>query len=79
MTPPQAAIRALNNEDNDPTACAVSSLAFMRSRKAITVRTGNAAFQITEILVVGVVTADTVQPVVPSGQFSLVKIDERIA
>jgi hypothetical protein len=76
---PLSAIKAVNNEEHDPTACAMASFAFVRGRDAITVRTRNGAFQITKILVVGVVTEDTVQSIVPAIQFSLLKIDERIA
>ena len=76
---PLTAVRAVNDEKSDRTACAVASLAFVRGRDAITVRTRNVAFQIVEVLVVGVVTADEVQPIVPSVQFALFKIDERMA
>src|SRR5580658_10005904 len=49
---PVAAIAAVNAEHGDPSACAVASLAFLRSREAVTVRKADAAFQIVRILVV---------------------------
>ena len=52
----QAAVREVNDEERDPTACAVASLAFVRGHRATTMRTSRATFQIAEILVIGVVT-----------------------
>jgi hypothetical protein len=43
---PQTAIRAVNDEEKDPTACGVANLAFVRGHNIITVRTKDAAFQI---------------------------------
>lgn len=75
-----AAIQAVNSEAGNLAACTVASLAFVRGRDAITVRTGNATFRIAPILVIGVLTSTGVQPVVtPSVQFAPFKIDERIA
>lgn len=74
---PQTAVRAVNDEERDPAACGVASLAFVRGHSAITVRTKDATFQITNILVVGLVTDDGVRSVAPSVQFYPFKIDER--
>jgi hypothetical protein len=74
---PQAAIRDVNDEERDPTACTVASLAFIRGHRATTMRTSRATFQIAEILVIGVVTREGIQSLAPSIQFSLFKIDER--
>ncbi len=76
---PQTAVRAVNDEERDPTACGVANLAFVRGHNAVTVRTKDATFQITNILVIGVVSDDGINSVVPSVQFFLSKIDERRA
>jgi hypothetical protein len=75
----RTAVRAINDEENNPTACAVVSIAFVRGRNTTTVRTRRATFQITDILVMGVITDDGVQYIAPAVQFSLFKIDERNA
>ena len=76
---PESAIRAVNAEEHDPTACAVASLAFVRGGNPVTVRRKDATFQIVPILVVGIVTRDGVRGVVPAVYFSLFKVDERMA
>lgn len=76
-TDPQTAVRSVNDEERDPTACGVVTLAFVRGRNAVTVRTKDATFQIANILVIGMVTDDGIESVVPSVQFFLFKIDER--
>jgi hypothetical protein len=75
----QSAIRAINDEEKDPTACGVANLAFIRGHHTVTVQTESATFQIADILVIGVVTPTSVQSTAPSVQFSLFKIDERRA
>jgi hypothetical protein len=76
---PQGAIRAVNAEEHDPTACAVASLAFVRGGNPVTVRKRDATFQIVPILVVGVVTPDGVRGIIPAVYFSLFKVEERSA
>jgi hypothetical protein len=76
---PHGAIRAVNAEEHDPTACAVASLSFVRGGKPVTVRSKDATFQIVPILVVGVVTRDGVRAVVPAVYFSLFRVEERMA
>jgi hypothetical protein len=76
---PQSAIRAVNAEANDPTACAVASLAFVRGNHSVSVRKNDATFQIVPILVVGVVTPDGVRGIAPAVYFSLFRVEERSA
>jgi hypothetical protein len=75
---PQSAIAAVNAEENGK-ACSVASLAFRRGRIATTVRSKSAAFQIVDILVVGVVTERGVDAVGPAVYFALFRIEERVA
>jgi hypothetical protein len=76
---PRTAISATNDEENDPKACAVVNIAFVRGHNTVTVRTRNATYQIADILVVGVITDNGVQYVTPAIQFSLFQVDERKA
>ena len=76
---PLAAIHAVNAEANDPSACVAASLAFLRGHDAVTVRKKDAAFQIVQILVVGIVTEHGIKPLVPALYFSLFRIEERTA
>jgi hypothetical protein len=76
---PQTAVRAVNDEERDPAACGMANLAFVRGHNAVTVRTKDATFQITDVLVIGVVTDNGIASIAPSVQFFLFKIDERRA
>jgi hypothetical protein len=76
---PRTAIRAVNAEEHDPTACAVASLAFVRGSNSVTVRKRDTTFQIVPILVVGVVTPDGVRGIIPAVYFSLFRVEERSA
>ena len=76
---PQAAVRAVNAEANDPAACRVASIAFVRGEEAVTVRKDAVAFQIVRIRVVGLVTATGLRAVPPAYCFALFRIEERIA
>jgi hypothetical protein len=76
---PQTAIRDVNVEEENPTACGAAKLAFFRGRNTVTIRTKDATFQIIDILVIGLVTEHGLRSVAPSVQFALFKIDERIA
>ena len=72
----QAAVDAVNAEGHDPTACAVSTMAYVRGPQLGTARNKDAAFEIVRILVVGVVTETGVKSVTPASFFSLFEIDE---
>jgi hypothetical protein len=75
-----AAIKAVNAEAGDPTACGLAALAFVHGHDAVTVRINGATFRIAAILVIGVVTETGMQPVAaPAVQFAPFKIDERTA
>jgi hypothetical protein len=71
-----AALRAVNAEEHDPSACAVVSVAFVRGPELATVRSKDKTFQIVRILVVGVSTPRGFQSVVPAAYFSLFKVEE---
>lgn len=66
----------VNTAERDPTACVVSTIAYLRGRKVAMARTRDTTFQIVPILVLGIVTEKGVQSVTPSSFFSAIEIDE---
>jgi hypothetical protein len=72
----EAAVVAVNAEVQNPTACALMDVAFMRGSQVSTVRHGDNTFGIVRILVVGLSTASGVKPVRPAAYFSLFGIRE---
>jgi hypothetical protein len=72
----QSAINAVNEEEKNPTACAVQTVAFMRGPELGTARNKESAFQIVRILVVGVETRSGLRSTQPSAYFSAFKVLE---
>src|SRR5262245_40560599 len=73
------AIKAVNAEENDPTACASGTIAFIRGPEITTARTKNGTFHIVRVLVVGVLTEAGFRTTVPMAFFSFERVDERVA
>jgi hypothetical protein len=72
----QAAIRLVNAEQKNPTACAMMNIAFMRGNQLGTARHGDNAFHITHILVIGVENGNGIQPVQPAAYYSAFGVKE---
>jgi hypothetical protein len=72
----QAAIDAVNAEEQDPSACALVDVAYLRGAKIGMARNGGSAFEIVQILVVGIDTAAGIRAVRPSAYFSLFGVKE---
>ena len=72
----QSAINAVNTEEQNPTACALTTVAFMRGPEIGTARNKESAFQIVRLLVVGVETPSGLRSVRPSAYFSAFKVIE---
>jgi hypothetical protein len=72
----QAAIVAVNAEEQNPSACVIRNVAYMRGTKVGIVRRGDRAFEIVRILVVGIKTSNGIHPVRPSVHFSLFGVRE---
>jgi hypothetical protein len=70
------ALRVVNAEEQNPRACLIRKVAYMRGMKVGMVRHGNSAFEIVRILVVGVETGGGILPVRPSIHFSLFGVKE---
>jgi len=71
-----AAIRVVNAEEQNPSACAIVKVAYMRGPQITMARNGDSAFEIARILVVGVETEDGIQAVRPAVFFSLFGVKE---
>ena len=74
-----AAVSTVNAEVQDPSACAMASMAYLVSPPLATERRKDLTFQIVQILVVGVITKNGVAPVEPTKLFSVLEVDEREA
>lgn len=66
----EAAIRAVNREEGDRTACGVLSAAFVRGPHIAAASHGDMAFEVLRILVVGVKTASGIRRVPPATYFA---------
>jgi hypothetical protein len=71
-----AAIRAINTEEQNPGACALVNVAYMRGVQIAMARHGDYAFEIVRILVVGIATDSGIRPVRPAAYFSLFHVKE---
>jgi hypothetical protein len=72
----QSTAGRVNSAEHDPTACAVSTMAYVRGPQLARVRNKDATFQIVRILVLGVVTETGVEPVTPAPFFSVIEVEE---
>ena len=72
----QAAIRAVNTEENNPNACALVDVSYVQGPDVGMARSSSHAFRIVPIVVVGVKTPRGFGPVKPVLFFTPLKIDE---
>ncbi len=72
----QDAIRVVNAEQQNPSACVIENLAYMRGTRLGIVRHGDSAFEIVRVLVIGIETENGILPVRPSVYFSLLSVKE---
>src|SRR5262245_19425035 len=75
----QAAIRTVNAEAHNASACALATVAYVRGAKAGTARSKAGTFEIVEVLVVGVGTRGGLEQASPAVYFTLFKVEERPA
>jgi hypothetical protein len=73
---PSSAIKAVNAEVANPTACGIADAAYVRGAPVGIIRTATEAFQILPVLVVAIRTPDGMRPTTPSIFFTLVKLKE---
>jgi hypothetical protein len=72
----QAAIRVVNAEEQNPSACVIMNVAYMRGTQIRMARHGDSAFEIVRILVIGIETDNGILPVRPRVYFSLFGVME---
>jgi hypothetical protein len=72
----EAAVVAVNAEEQDRTACALMNVAYLRGSQIAMARHGDHAFEIVRILVVFIPTETDVKPVRPAAYFSLFGVKE---
>ena len=72
----EVALRTVNAEEHDATACEYLTVAFVRGSRVGLVTTNGLTMEIVEVLVLGVLTANGLQPAEPGVHFSLFKVDE---
>lgn len=73
---PQAALGAVNSEENDPTACAMVDVAYVQGPQLGTARSRSHAFDIIPIVVVAVATPRGYRSVNPARFFTPVTVVE---
>jgi hypothetical protein len=72
----QAAIRVVNGEEQNPTACMIMNIAYLRGAQIAMARRGDSAFAIVRILVIGVESESGIVPVHPAVHFSAFGVKE---
>jgi len=75
----EKAMKAVNAEENDPTACVGGIIAFIRGPEIATARTWNITFHIIQVTVVGVLTEAGLQSIGPAATYSIESAEERSA
>jgi hypothetical protein len=72
----EAAIKAVNAEERNPSACAMAEVAYVQGDAVGVARTGEHAFRIMPVAVVAMKTPAGFQQVAPHVFFTLVKLKE---
>src|SRR5262249_22534109 len=72
----QAAIWVVNAEEQNPSACVIMNVAYMRGTQIRMARRGDSAFEIVRVLVIGIETDNGILPVRPRVYFSLFDVME---
>jgi hypothetical protein len=70
------AIRTVNAEEQNPTACGVVAMAYVAGPPLSTARTKDHTFEIIQVLVIGVITQNGIRSVEPAHFFSVVPVEE---
>ena len=72
----QSTVDTVNVAEHNPTACAVTTIAFVRGPQLATARGKETTFQIAPILVLGIVTEAGVTSVTPAPFYSVFEVEE---
>jgi hypothetical protein len=74
-----SAVKAVNDEEKDPTACAIVTTAHLRGNDVATVRSSTFYYRIVRILVLGIVTENGMQNTAPATFYSVDRLEDRDA
>jgi hypothetical protein len=70
------AVAAVNEEEHNPGACSLATVAFVRGNQAGTTHRKDTAYQIIHVLVVGVETKQGLRPITPTAYFTVFSVKE---
>jgi hypothetical protein len=71
------AIQAVNTEESNPTACAMTNVAYVQGETVGVARTASDGYKVVQIAVVAVNAGPSYQLIKPSVFYTLVKLKER--
>ena len=72
----ESTVNSVNTAEQNPTACAVVTMSYVRGRQLARARNKDTSFQIVPVLVLGLVTEEGVREVAPAPYFSVFTVDE---
>lgn len=72
----ESTVASVNAAEQNPTACAVVTMSYVRGRQLARARNKDTSFQIVPILVLGLITEEGLQSVRPAPYFSVFTVDE---
>ena len=75
----EAAIKVVNAEEKDPTACVVATVAYLKGPQLSVTRSKAGSYRIVKVLVLGLHTPAGVLAVAPAAYFTIFKVEEREA
>jgi hypothetical protein len=75
----EAAIKLVNAEEKDPTACVVATVAYVEGPQLAVIHKKAGSYRIVKVLVIGLHTPAGVAAVAPAAYFTIFKIEEQEA
>jgi hypothetical protein len=75
----ESAIKLVNAEENDPTACVVATVAYVRGPQASIAHSKAGTYRIVKVLVLGLHTPNGILATAPAAYFTILKVEEQEA
>jgi hypothetical protein len=75
----ESAIKLVNAEEKNPTACVVATVAYMEGPQLAVIHGKAGAYRIVKVLVIGLNTPAGVLPTAPAAYFTIFKVEEQEA
>jgi hypothetical protein len=75
----ESAIKVVNTEEKNPTACVVATVAYMEGPQLAVAHNKAGAYRIVKVLVIGLNTPAGVLPTAPAAYFTIFKVEEQEA